>query len=132
MALLWPCYTVSHAPMHTDTCTYSGMAGIMATARVISPPAVYREKLSYHANPWRTAGNTSGQRFPYGGTRYLSGGGKKGERKGGLSKPEIRSSVTHLRRIRHVTRWNIITDTRKNARHPRFWSFETLSDCVEN
>lgn len=60
------------------------------------------------------------------------GGGKKGERKGGLSKPEIRSSVTHLRRIRHVTRWNIITDTRKNARHPRFWSFETLSDCVEN
>lgn len=103
MALLWPCYTVSHAPMHTDTCTYSGMAGIMATARVISPPAVYREKLSYHANPWRTAGNTSGQRFPYGGTRYLSGGG--GEKRGAEKRTlETRDPLERDASATHPTR----------------------------
>lgn len=88
-----------------------GMTG-MATARVISAPPppslpLYREKLSYHANPC-AAGNTSGQRFPYGDIRYLSvSGGKKKreERKSGVSKPEIRSTVTHL----HA--WRIVDGT---------------------
>lgn len=103
-----------------------GMTG-MATARVISAPPpslpLYREKLSYHANPC-AAGNTSGQRFPYGDIRYLSvsGGRGGGKKRGKSGKAEFRNRRSArpwricMRGVSSMERWyRILTIRRKNV-----------------
>lgn len=86
-----------------------GMTG-MATARVISPPlpSRYIEK-NYHIMQIRARPVTlpaKGSRMAtFGISRYLGeeeGGKKREERKSGVSKPEIRSTVTHLHAWRVV------------------------------
>lgn len=86
-----------------------GMTG-MATARVISPPlpSRYIEK-NYHIMQIRARPVTlpaKGSRMAtFGISRYLGeeeGGKKREERKSGVSKPEIRSTVTHLHAWRIV------------------------------
>lgn len=91
-----------------------GMTG-MATARVISAPpplpSRYIEK-NYHIMQIRARPVTlpaKGSRMAtFGISRYLGeeeGGKKREERKSGVSKPEIRSTVTHL----HA--WRIVDGT---------------------
>lgn len=88
-----------------------GMTG-MATARVISAPpplpSRYIEK-NYHIMQIRARPVTlpaKGSRMAtFGISRYLGeeeGGKKREERKSGVSKPEIRSTVTHLHAWRIV------------------------------
>lgn len=73
----------SYAQRYVRPCTYSGWLAWRRAVSFLHPSLpLYREKLSYHANPC-TAGNTSGQRFPYGDIRYLSVSGNK---KGGAEK----------------------------------------------
>lgn len=98
-----------------------GMTG-MATARVISAPPslpLYREKLSYHANPC-AAGNTSGQRFPYGDIRYLSvsGGRGGGKKEGGAEKRSFQTGDPLDRDASACVayrRYRILTIRRKNV-----------------
>lgn len=88
-----------------------GMTG-MATARVISAPpplpSRYIEK-NYHIMQIRARPVTlpakDSRMATFGISRYLGeeeGGKKREERKSGVSKPEIRSTVTHLHAWRIV------------------------------
>lgn len=154
MALLCTVRTLVCTAIRVRPCTYSGWLAWRRPLSFLLPSLpLYREKLSYHANPC-TAGNTSGQRFPYGDIPYLSvSGEKKRGRRAEKRSFETRDpldrdasacmrAVTYRRCNDDTESWRILRkrDPEKTRAIIIFGecrsndtSFETsLIDCVEN